>query len=105
MTDQNSKPPSRLKTYALYLGIGALFAPFVLLFAGAFLGVGLPSGMPFGLWFMASLTICGLITFIDLAISSWRNKRNELGCLIPIGLVTFWWGSIFYKGLSKLIGW
>jgi hypothetical protein len=99
------KPQSRVKRYATYAVIALLFGPFVLLYAGAFLGIGLPQGITFGLWFMAALTVCGMIAFIDLAVSSWRNKRNEFGCLIVIGLATFCWGSIFYKGLSKLMGW
>lgn len=103
--EQGSKPRSRIKTYATYAGIALLFAPFALLYAGAFLGIGVPQGMTFGLWFMAALTVCGVITFVDLAVSSWRNKRNEFGCLIVIGLATIWWGSIFYKGLGKLMGW
>lgn len=105
MRDQGDKPQSRLKRYAVYAGIALLFGPFVLLYAGAFLGFGLPHGMTFGLWFMAALTMCGVITFVDLAVSSWRNKRNEFGCLVVIGLAVFWWGSIFYKDLNKLIGW
>ena len=104
MTDQNSRQQSRFKTYTIYVGLGIVFGPFALVYAGAFLGIGTPSSLPFGVWFMGALTLCGLITFIDFAMSSWRNKRNELGCLIPIGLMTLLWASIFYKDLLKIIG-
>lgn len=104
MTDQNSKPVSRWKVYAGWIVAGVVFGPFVLTYAFAFLGLELPSNAPFGVWFMGALTLCGIVTFADMGWTSIRHKGRDLGCLIPIAVVTVWWGRIFYKELLKLIG-
>lgn len=80
-----------------------MFGPFVLTYAFGFWGLGFPSNAPFGVWFMGTLTLCGIVTCADMAWANIRNKGRDLGCLIPIVLVTALWAGIFYKELIKLI--
>lgn len=102
--DQGDKPQSRWKVYLGWIAAGVVFGPFVLTYAFAFLGLGFPTSVPFGVWFMGALTLCGVVTCADMAWTSIRHKGRDLGCLIPIALVTALWASIFYKELLKLVG-
>lgn len=101
---QGYSSQGRWKVYAGWIAAGVVFGPFVLTYAFAFLGLEMPSSAPFGVWFMGALTLCGSVACVDIALTSLRYKGRDLGCLVPIVLVTVWWGRIFYKELLKLIG-
>ena len=102
---QNDKPSKRWTDYVAYAAMAVLFGPFVLIYAGALLGFGQPSGDLFGTWFMGSLTLCGIGSIWFFSGNSWETARREMGCLVVLAAVTIWWGSIFYKLLTKLMGW
>ena len=76
-----------------------LFAPFVIIFFLGFLGTQMPKGW-FGIWFMGSLTIAGIITTLDFMKGVKAHGPSELGCVLPLAAVTCWWGYIFLKELG-----
>lgn len=79
-----------------------LFAPFAIIYVyGFFFGEPPKMGKVFGIWFMASLTVAALITTTEEASGIWKkSKRVEWGCLLPLVLVSCWFGYVLFKELG-----
>ena len=95
-----NKPEPIWRRYGGYGLLAILFGPFALLFGGAFLGIDTMRIPSMGVWFMFSLTMCGVIMCVSLLVTGIQNKRMEWIMLLIAAGATYWWGSIFLRQIS-----
>ena len=74
-----------------------LFGPFAIIYFLAFLGLPLPEGSIFGIWFMGSLTISGIIATVDSTESVRQHGLGELGCVLPLAAFPCFIGYSFLE--------
>jgi|LakMenEpi03Aug12_release.lakeMendotaPanAssembly.Ray.scaffolds.fasta_scaffold1804867_1 hypothetical protein len=79
-----------------------LFGPFAFVFLFALTGEKMPDGGPFMVWFLASMTIAGVVSTADFAKSVRQHGISELGCVIPIAAFTVWVGYMLVREIGLL---
>ena len=82
---------------ALFLVLGPYGIALLLGLAGA----PIPGGW-FAIWFLAVLTFGGVVVTWDSLKSAVRHGLSELGCAIPMALVTCWFGWLLLKELGVM---
>ncbi|KPP81858.1 MAG: hypothetical protein HLUCCO15_14450 [Erythrobacteraceae bacterium HL-111] len=83
--------------FVLFLVLG----PYGIALLFGFAGAPFPGGW-FAVWLMAVLTFGGVVVTWDLLKSAKHHGLGELGCAIPMALVTCWFGWLLLKELGVM---